>query len=151
MNSKLIVLTITRRSISAAAFTGKSVEHLETLHLSADLQKALSSLSRVISWAIEHFRPDSAAFSVSRVLRGERIRLLTEQAETILRAAGIPIHQIEEDALLETYAAKKLKSKAALRSIALSFWPQFTKKKNGALDAALAGFYFQVERLLSHH
>ena len=151
MNSKLIVFTVTRRSISAAAFIGQFVEHLETLHLSADPQKALSSLSRVVSWAIEHFRPDSAAFSVSRVLRGERIRILKEQAETILRAAGVPIYQIEEDALLESYAAKKVESKAALRAIALSLWPQFTKKKNGALDAALAGFYFQVERLLSQY
>ena len=151
MNPKLIAFAIRRRLICTAVFAGKTLEYLDITHLSNQAQTAMNSVSRVVSRASEHFKPDSAALAISRRNRGERVQQLTEQAETLLTAAGIPIQRVEQEVLLENYSVSPLKNKAALRAIALSLWPQVEKRKIHALDAALAGFYVQVERVLSQH
>lgn len=151
MHSKLIALKIRRRVITAAVFSGRSLEHIEALQLCNDPQEVSDAAARFIASLVERFRPDSAAIGLSRGRVGQRVTTLIETAEAMFRGAGIPFWRIENQPVLESYAVPGLKSRQQLRPIVRSFWPHLAERQLTGYEAAALGLHVQVERLLSHH
>jgi hypothetical protein len=151
MQSKLLAVKLRRRSVAVALFSGRTLEHIETLQLCNEPEAVTDTVARFIATLLDIFHPDSAAIGVSRGRPGERVKILTETAQTMLRAAGIPFWRIEDRMLLETYAVPKLKGRQQLRPIVRSFWPHLAEKHLTGYEAAALGLHVQVERLLSHN
>ena len=151
MSSKLLALKIRRRQVSAAVFSGRHPQFLETLQLCNEPDEATDAVARFLAWVLENFKPDTAAIGTSQARQGERVRKLNEIVENMFLSEGIPVWKIEDKELLNAYAFPKLKNKKQLRPIVSSFWPEFEQRKFAAFEAAALGLYVQVERLLSHH
>jgi len=151
MTSKLLAIKIRRRSVAVALFSGRTLEYVDTLQLCNEPAAATDAVARFLATLLDRFHPDSSAIGISRGRIGERVTTLTETAEMMLRAAGIPFWRIEDRMLLETYAVPKLKGRQQLRPIVRSFWPHLAEKQLTGYEAAALGFHVQVERLLSHH
>src|SRR5438045_909273 len=104
MQSKLLSIKIRRRSVAVAFFSGRALEHMDTLQLCNEPEAVTDTVARFIATLLDIFHPDSAAIGVSRGRLGERVKTLAETAETMLRAAGIPFWRIEDRMVLEAYA-----------------------------------------------
>jgi len=153
MKSKLAAFKVSRRSISAAVFTGQDLDYLDTQHLPNVPEAAADAVERFVSWIIENFRPEIAALAVVEEGRDRQLRaqMLIESTKKYLLHRGIPIWETSDPQLLESYAVPAVPSKKELRQIARSMWPHIETEHLPALDAALAGLYVQTERLLSPH
>lgn len=151
MPSNLIAIKIRRRSVAAAVFSDRTLEHVQALQLCNEPEAVNDAVARFIASLLERFHPDSAAIGISRGAVGERVTSLTETAEAILRGAGIPFWRIEDQTVLEAYAVPKLKGRRHLRPIVRSFWPHLAERQLTGYEAAALGLHIQVERLLSHY
>ncbi len=148
MQSKFVAFKIFRRSATAAIFSSRNLEFLDLQHFSNDPGKASQTLSRFVGWTLENFRPELAALSVEEEDDKPRAAMLSGLVERRLLEQGVPIWKVTDEQLLEAYASPALTQKHDLRLIARSIWPHVASKLP-ALDAALAGLYVQVERLLA--
>ena len=151
MTSKLIAIRIRRRSVAAAVFTGRQLEYLEMLHLCNEPEIVTDSVRRFLARIIENFKPADAALGCSRAPQGERVKVLTRMTEKTLSAAGIPVWNVDDKKVLETFAIPKLRNKQQLRPIVQSFWPHLGNRQLAAYEAAALGLHLQVDRLLSYH
>jgi hypothetical protein len=151
MSSKLFAIKIRRRSVAIAVFSGKTLEYTDTLHLCNEPEAVSDTVAKFLAWVIENYRPASATIGISRARRGQRVSALLEATEKMLLSEGIPVHKIDDRALLESYAIPKLKNKDQLRQIVRSFWPHLSHRQTSAFEAVALGFYLQVERMLAHH
>lgn len=151
MSLKLLAVKIRRRSVAIAIFSGNILEYTDALHLCNEPEAVNDTVAKFLAWIIENYRPASATVGISRAKQGQRVSTLLELTEKKLLSEGIPIHKIDDRALLESYAIPKLKNKDQLRPIVRSFWPHLGHRQASAFEAAALGFYLQVERLLSHH
>lgn len=151
MSLKLLAVKIRRRSVAIAVFSGNILEYTDTLHLCNEPEAVSDTVAKFLAWILENFEPASAAIGISRVRQGQRVNNLLEMTEKTLLSEGIPVHKIDDRALLESYAIPKLKNKDQLRPLVRSFWPHLGHKQASAFEAAALGFYLQVERLLSQH
>jgi len=150
MPSKLIAIKIRRRLVAVAIFSGRTLEHIEALQLCNDPKEVIDAVARFLAILLERFHPDSAVIGASHARVGQRVITLTETAETMLRAAAIPLWKIEDQVVLKTYAVPGLKSRHELRAIVRSFWPHLADRQLSGYEAAALGFHAQIERLLAH-
>jgi hypothetical protein len=151
MSSPLLAIKIRRRLVAAAIFAGQSLEHLECLHLCDEPENVIDSVARFLAHMLEKFRPSSAAISLGPSSHGQRVNMLMDLVERMLRSEIVSIWKIEDKMLLESFARPKLKSKRQLKDIVQSFWPQLEPQELVAFEAAALGFYVQTERLFSYH
>lgn len=153
MKSKIAAFKISRRSISAAVFTGQTLDYVDTQHFSNAPEAAADAVERFLSWIIENFHPELAALATDEEEWDQQSRAqdLTKAAKKHLLRRGIPVWEIADSRLLQSYAIPALTSKKELRQIARSMWPYLGIQNLPALDAALAGLYIQTERILAHN
>jgi hypothetical protein len=151
MTSKLIAIRIRRRSVAAAVFAGRQLEYIEMLHLCNEPEIVIDSVRRFVGRIIENFRPADAALGSSRAPQGERVKSLARMTEEIFSAAGIPVWNVDDKSVLESFAVPKLRNKQQLRPIVQSFWPYLGQRQLAAYEAAALGLHLQVDRLLSYH
>lgn len=150
MSSNLLAIKIRRRLVSAAVFIGHELEHLDYLHLCDEAEAVTESVARFLARIFEKFRPSTAAIGISLENQGERVKVLTELAENMLRSEIVSIWKVEDKDLLQSYALPKLKNKGELKDIVGSFWPHLEADDLAAFEAAALGFHVQTERLLSY-
>jgi hypothetical protein len=151
MSSRLLAIKIRRRSVAAAVFSGRNLEHISALQLCNEPDAVADSVARFLATILENFRPDSAAIGISKTNHGSRVGALIETAETMIRSEGIPFWKIEDPKVLQSYAVPRLKNQKQLRAIVRCFWAHVSERQLTGYEAAALGLYFQVERLLSHH
>lgn len=153
MQSKIAAFKISRRSITAAVFSGQTLEYTDTRYLANVPKVALDSIHRDIGWIAENFHPEVAALACAEEDHDQRLRVQTliESAEQYLLQRGIPIWKVTDAELLATYAVPAVPNKHELRQIARSMWPYLGSQHLSALDAASIGLYVQTERLLANH
>lgn len=153
MHSRLAAFKISRRSVTVAVFSGRTLEYIDTQHLSVLPKIALEGIERFLGWIIENFQPEMAALGVEEDEPDQRVRaqVLTQSAEQYLLQRGIPIWKVTDKELLNAYAVPAVPDKHELRQIARSIWPYLGSQHLPALDAALIGLLIQTERLLANH
>ncbi len=148
MSSRLIALKVRRRSVATAVFSGKNLDYAVMLHLSDKPEIVTDTVARFLSRTLEDFKPASAAIGIGQTKPGERVTDLHALVKTMLAAEGIPITEVEDKKLLESYAVPKLKNKDALQPIVASFWPHLGPRQLSAFEAVALGFHMQAEHLL---
>lgn len=151
MQSKLAAFRIFRRSVTVAILSGRNLDFVDIHHLSNVPKVALESQDRFVGWIVENFHPQIVALATGEEDEGEdrpRAQMLTQAVERKLLECGIPLWKVSDSELLESYAIPALTQRHELRAIARSMWPYVAAQHELALDAALAGLYVQVERLL---
>ncbi len=151
MQSRLVAFRIFRRSATVAVLSGRTLEFVDIQHLSNTPKVALETQERFIGWVLENFRPQIVVLATGADEDEDRPRaqMLTQAAEQKLLESGVPVWKVGDPELLESFAIPALTQKHELRAIARSMWPYVAAQHEPALDAALAGLYVQVERILS--
>lgn len=151
MSQRLLAVKIRRRSVAIAVFANRMLQYTESLQLCNELEGAVDATMKLLCSALDRFKPDAAAISTGTAKHGNRVRVLSDTADQVLLAAGVPCQKAIDKVLLEVYAVPKLKNIRQLRPIMQALWPHLERRQLSAYEAIALGFYVQVERLLSHH
>lgn len=149
--TRLLAIRIRRRSVAAAVFVGRQLEYIDIVHLCNQPEIVADSIRRFFARIIQNFKPGDAALCTNRASQGQRVKAIKEITCEILSSSGIPIFNVEDKCLLESYAIPKLHSKEQLRPIVQSFWPHISPRQLAGFEAAALGLHVQVDRLLSRH
>lgn len=145
----LISIAVSRRSVSAAVFRGRTIEYTNVINLPNSLEKACDAATRFVRWMIEDFAPTIVAVGDLHADDGRRAQLLDQTVEEVLATAQIPVWRVTTHQLLHSYGVPRLANKIKLREVAQSFWPQLSDASEKTLEAAALGFHVQIERFLS--
>jgi hypothetical protein len=149
-NHKLLALKINRRSISAVVFADTHIDYTQVRTLVADEARSLSSALGFVRWIARAFAVSGAALehlpAESRIRRAVLSRVIAET----LRSAAVPVWEVEKRDLLAAFASPPLRTRKELGEVVKTLWPMLASDPNesGMLDAAAAGLYLQIERLL---
>ncbi len=149
MNSNLAAFKIERRRVSVAVFVHDRLDYTGSRQLPSLYPKASDSASRYVDWIRGAFNIEGAALERSRSdLKTWRGRF-TKEIISQLRDSGVPVFEVEKDALLSSFAHPPLRYRTQLREVISSMWPILATKDNKAslLDAAALGLYVQVEKM----
>lgn len=150
MNNKFASICIGRRSIAAAVFAGLKLDFWEVRSFQANTERAKISITAFVNSLTETMNIEAAGLPKIPEDLQTRMSHLTGQTKDLFQKRGIPVTLVDEQKLFEAYAEPPLKSRAALREIALSLFPELRSERSdkGLLDAAILGLYIQTERLL---
>src|SRR5262245_35528082 len=122
-DSKLAAFKIDRRLISVAIFINDRLDFTDSRQLHGLYSKALETAKAYIEWLMNALPVDSAAFEK---IRGDpktfRNRLQSEIISQ-LRNRGIPVFEIETDAVISSYSHPPLKYRTELRNAVTQIWP----------------------------
>lgn len=146
----LAALSIERRTVALALFTNSHLEDVLIRHLPDEMAKAIQSLTGFLNSSIDLQHVQFMALPLPTTKSSRRAQMLNRTATDTLRLAGIPLMQVSEQQLLESYALPSLGNREQLRRSARSLWPSLNNVRatRCSLDAALLGLHAQVQRLL---
>ncbi|HLJ27904.1 MAG TPA: hypothetical protein VKY85_14435 [Candidatus Angelobacter sp.] len=146
-----VTFSIGRRYIAAAIFSGQKLEFSEVRSFQANTERAKNTVTAFINHIIQQFNIGSAGLEDIPESLQTRMAVLSRLSEQVLRDTGIPVAKATETELFDAYGEPPLRSRAALREVALAMFPQLktesTQKER--LDAAILGLHLQTEKLLS--
>ena len=147
----LAALSFERRTVALAVFTNSHLENVLIRHLPEEMTKAMQSLTAFLNITIDLQHIQFMVLPLPTTGISKRAEMLNRTAVQTLRIAGIPLIQVSEQQLLESYGLPSLESREQLRRSARTIWPSLNNVKatHGSLDAALLGLHVQIERLLS--
>ena len=150
MNQTFAALAIGRRSIAAAIFTEESLHFWEVRSFQANAERAGNTTTSFLNWIIETFNIEAGGLELLSDGLETRSATLTHTVEELLNEHGIPVLKASESDLLEAYGEPCLQSRAALRQVAVTIFPQLKNPhaSKELLDAAILGLHIQTERLL---
>jgi len=150
-DNTLAALSIERRTLSLALFTDNHLDEMVVRHLPVELKKASSSVVGFLNSSFDSRHIEFIALLQPHVPKSLRAELLYRSAIEAIRFAGIPLIEVGEKQLLDSYACKPLRRKEQLRRIARTIWPSLNtaRASHSSLDAALVGLYTQVDRLFT--
>jgi hypothetical protein len=151
MNNKFAALSIGRRSIAVAIFSGTKLEFWQTRSFQANSERANNTVTAFLNWIVETFEIDSAGLEDFPQELQTRMACLARLAESLLREHGIPVLKANEVDLLGAYGEPPLSSRAELRQRAVAMFPELNNPvaPKELLDASILGLYVQTETLLS--
>jgi hypothetical protein len=150
MNQIFAAISIGRRSIAAAIFKEENLHFWEVRSFQASAERARSTVASFLNWILETFNIEAGGLELLPENLETRATALTRDAEELLRDHGIPVLKASETDLFSAYGEPSLRSRAALRQVAGTIFPQLKNPKASKelLDAAILGLHLQTERLL---
>jgi hypothetical protein len=149
MPSHSISFEISSKEVSYAVFRGQQLIFWEThSYLSTpeeNVKNAIGDVARCIdrfkatAAALESLQTDNEAFQLQGAVKEQ------------LRDLAIPILEISEQELFDSFGLPALKTRQELRKVVLSIFPQLESSRfmNSSLDAAALGLHFETSRILS--
>ena len=149
IRSNLASFKIERRRVSVAIFEDERLDYTAVRQLPSLYAKALESATRYVDWITRNFKIEGAALEKSQSGPSTWKSKFTNEIIRQLRDAGVPVFEVEKDALLASFAHPPLRYRTELREVVSSMWPILATKDNSAslLDAAALGLYVQVEKV----
>jgi len=149
MTSHSISFKICVKEVSYAVFRGQRLIFWEThSYLSTPEENVKNAIGDIVR-CLARFEPTAAAL---QLFEGddEDLQLRGEVKET-LRSLAIPIFEISEQELFDSFGLPTLKTRQGLRQAVLSIFPQLETSRfmNSCLDAAALGLHFETSRILS--
>ncbi|MBA2679389.1 MAG: hypothetical protein H0U76_13445, partial [Ktedonobacteraceae bacterium] len=144
----LIAIKTSRRGCTVAVFVGRDLEFVEHRVLAADVEKAKETVTAFLAWTLATFPTTSVALESFAENIEIRASVLGKCALLSLRNSLLSVREVRSSELFEAYSLPPLRSRAQLRLVCSSFWPQIATRKLSpfALDVAALGFYAQVEQ-----
>jgi|SRR5579864_954764 len=151
MKEKLAAVQIGRRTVAIAVFIGTHLEHSQVVRLSSDLNVALRRVPAIVQRVLDQFGVTTVGLEPSIGQSERRTAKLQEALIQQLRNLAIAIWPVSFPDLCRHSALPPVRTRHALRQIAINIFPALGGTSNGKLDcdAALLGLYIQTERLLS--
>lgn len=151
--NQFVSLSIGRRSIAAAFFSGAKLEFWQTRSFQANSESAGNAVAAFLNWIISAFEIESAVLEELPQELQTRNAFLSRLAADHMRDHGIPVFKASEADLLSAYGEPPLRMRAELRRRAVAMFPQLNNPpaQKELLDAAVLGLYYQTERLLSDY
>src|SRR5689334_16452501 len=148
MISKLAALRIERRSISIAVLEDERLDYADNRELPSILPRAIESACVYVDWILRNFTLYGIALEKNGLDPTTWKAKITVDIRALLKEAGVPIFEVEKNALLSAFAQPSLRYRTELRKVISTIWPILAIKdqNNGCLDAAALGLYVQVER-----
>lgn len=147
--NSIAAVCITRRVVALAVFSGTHLEYVRSRQLSSSYQQAERTVAASLNWVVSQF--DISLLCVVDSLADVRASRLEAFAAETARALGIPVWRVKTASLLEAFSVPPLSSKQQLRAVAGEIWPVISGSvlNRQVRDAAAAGLYVQVERMLT--
>ena len=149
INDYLIAIKASRREFTSAIFNGTLLQYAEVRHLSNDFDTADATIREFVNWLTEKFQIGTAALISADA--EARANVFLQVAELVLQNTAVSLRRVAEAEVLTAFGAPALTNQLQLRSVSTQIWPQLNTRKlhRSVLDAAAAGLYVQVERLLN--
>lgn len=147
----LAALSIERRTVALALFTNCRLDEIAVRHVPSELTKASHSVTGFLNSTFDLQHINFMVLAQPAANFSRRAEILHQTAIDTIRAAGIPLLEVPEEQLLDSYAHPALRRREQLRRIARSIWPSLNNARatHSAQDAALLGLHTQVERLFA--
>jgi hypothetical protein len=149
----LAALSIDRRTAALALFNGLCLEDMLLRSLPADQDAAVNTLIGFLNRSIDRYKIEFVGLRSLNDKSSSRIKSLHTAALSVLRNTSLPLEQVDEKNLLESFGHPPLRSRDHLRKVGRNIWPALNDSHatNSAVDAAVLGLHVQVERLLTIH
>jgi hypothetical protein len=147
----LLSITIERRRVAIAVFSGLRLEYHQVRELSAAEDEAARSTRIFIEWAIDQFKPARIAIQAPPPISAHRRLTLHAVVRGTLISHPTQPAELDPATLRDYFATPSLRNKTQLRRIAPRLWPALRRGGQPSLcDAALMGLHFQMLDLLSN-
>jgi hypothetical protein len=150
MNQNFVALSVSRRAIAAAIFSGEKLEFWQVRTFQATIDRANNTVTSFLNSIFQTFEIEAAGLEELPEDLQTRMALLNGLAENLLQKRGIPVLKASEADLFAAFGEPCLRSRAALRQVAGRILPQLKNPSASKelLDAAVLGLHIQTERLL---
>lgn len=151
METTLAAFIIERRTVAFALFTNSRLDGISIRHIPAEISKAEHSVTGFLNRTFDVQHITFIALAQLRANSSKRAAILHRAAIDAIRAVGIPLIEVPDERLFDSYAHPALRKREQLRRIARSIWPSLNNARatHSAQDAALLGLHTQVERLFA--
>jgi hypothetical protein len=149
MTAHSISFKISPKQVSYAVFRGQRLIWWEThSYLSAPEHAAKDAIGDVAR-CIDRFKATAAA--LESLQSDDEAFQLQSAVKEALRNLAIPIFEISEQELFDSYGIPALKTRQELKKAVLLIFPQLESSRfmNSCLDAAALGLHFETSRILS--
>jgi hypothetical protein len=149
-NADLLTITVERRRVAIAVFSGLHLDYHQVRELSAGEDKAARTTQAFVTWATNQFRPARIAIQTPPPLSAHRRLTLHAIVRGTLVSHLSPRTELDPATLREYLAAPPLRTKTQLRRVAPRLWPKLRRGSQPSVcDAALIGLHLQMLDLLS--
>lgn len=149
MTAHSVSLKISPKEISYVVFREQRLIFWEThSYLSTSKETVKNAIGDIVR-CIDRFEATAAALE-SFEGNDQELQLQGAVKET-LRSLAIPIFEISEPELFDSFGLPALKTRQELRQAVLSIFPQLETSRfmNSCLDAAALGLHLETSRILS--
>lgn len=151
LQTTLAALSIERRAMSIALFRSTSLEDVLVRQFISDLPKASDSLVEFINQTLARHPTEFVALLRPAKNAGRQVQSLYSVAVSATRNAKIPLSEIDERSLFDSYGHPPLRRREQLRNAGRTLWPSLSDiRARSAADAAALGLHVQMERLFNN-
>jgi hypothetical protein len=147
----LAALCIERRALSIALFRSTSLEDVLVRRVVANLPKAKDSVVEFINQTLARHPTEFVTLLRPARNTGRQVRTLYSVAISAVRSATIPLSEVDEHSLFDSFGHPPLRRREQLRNVGRTLWPTLTDiRARSAADATALGLHVQVERLFNN-
>jgi hypothetical protein len=149
MTAHSISFKISPKEVSYAVFREQRLVFWEThSYLSTPKQNVKNAIGDVAR-CIDRFKTTAAA--LEPLQSDDETFQLQGAVKEALRNLAVPIFEISEQELFDSFGLPALKTRQELRETVISIFPQLESSRfmNSCLDAAALGLHFETSRILS--
>lgn len=152
MSRPILTLRVNRRAVGAAVLDDDQLVLADGRHLASGTEKAVAGavrfVERLIAAATPRFVAVDGPAADDRSTTGRIVAALT----SILAEGGVDVVFVAKAELLAAYGVRGLHSRAELRDLVRSYWPELADRRGDAArfvaDAAAAALYADCRRAL---
>lgn len=151
MSEEIVAVSIQRRCIAVAVFSGMRLERMEVRQLSSNGAQAATTVHRLITRLLRAHPVMTAALestpAASTTRRAELVRLV----HTLFTDKGLYITTTGVPTLLAAYSLPPCRTRKRLREIVSGIWPALQPRfgTSAVLDAAALGLHAEVQSYLT--
>lgn len=151
MTTSTLVLRLSRRAVGAVMLRDEELVFVDGRHLTSRRQRAVAAAERYLKRIIELTSPTDILIDAPTKPASTTSDVLAATVE-LLRSQGLRAQEIALPDVLRAYGAPTVRSRASLRVLVESYWPQMSGMKGRVkpyvLDAAAVALYADTDRAL---
>lgn len=149
LTDRLAALAVSRRSAVLSIWRGLELLHIRHLQLHSQENRSIASLTRLLLDSLDRFGFTTVALELPGDL-DTRKGILINHMRKVCREQMVSLWEVQHDTLRKESWVTPFRTRAQLRSSALSLWPVLieAKLRQLACDSTLLGLFAQSKRLI---
>jgi len=149
LTDRLAALAVSRRAAVVSIWRGLDLLHTRHLQLNSQENRSIGSLTRLFLDSLERFGFTTVALELPADLSTRTGRLVSH-IRKVCRDNLVSLVEVDKDTLRKESWVVPFRTRAQLRSSALTLWPVLTDSKLRQLtcDSTLLGLFAQSKRLI---